>query len=52
MKFAVLDFETTGTEPQDRIIQVGLALVEEGMAPNVRFLRACRASRFRKRSKA
>lgn len=30
MKFAVLDFETTGTEPQDRIIQVGVAVVEEG----------------------
>ena len=31
MKFAVLDFETTGTQPQDRIIQVGLAIVEGGI---------------------
>jgi len=30
MKFAVLDFETTGTSPeQDEIIQAGLALVDE-----------------------
>ncbi|MEX2416242.1 MAG: ATP-dependent DNA helicase DinG, partial [Paenibacillaceae bacterium] len=29
-KYAVLDFETTGAESQDRIIQVGLAIVEDG----------------------
>lgn len=29
-KYAVLDFETTGAESHDRIIQVGLAIVENG----------------------
>jgi ATP-dependent DNA helicase DinG len=29
-KFAVFDFETTGPEPRDRIIQVGVAVVENG----------------------
>ncbi|WP_438351229.1 ATP-dependent DNA helicase DinG [Paenibacillus sp. FA6] len=29
MKFAVLDFETTGNQPGDEIIQVGLAIIEE-----------------------
>jgi ATP-dependent DNA helicase DinG len=28
MKFAVLDFETTGSQPTDEIIQVGLAIIE------------------------
>ncbi|RAV18486.1 ATP-dependent DNA helicase DinG [Paenibacillus contaminans] len=28
MKFAVLDFETTGTQPGDEIIQVGLVIIE------------------------
>ncbi|MCC3376487.1 ATP-dependent DNA helicase DinG [Cohnella sp. REN36] len=33
MKFAVLDFETTGTSPeQDEIIQAGLALIDEAGA--------------------
>jgi ATP-dependent DNA helicase DinG len=30
MKFAVIDFETTGAQPDDEIIQVGLVLVEDG----------------------
>jgi ATP-dependent DNA helicase DinG len=30
MKFAVLDFETTGNQPQDDIIQIGLVTVENG----------------------
>ncbi|WP_027093610.1 ATP-dependent DNA helicase DinG [Cohnella thermotolerans] len=35
MKFAVLDFETTGTSPdQDEIIQAGLALIDETGAVN------------------
>jgi ATP-dependent DNA helicase DinG len=29
MKFAVLDFETTGALPQDEIIQVGLVLIDD-----------------------
>lgn len=29
MKFAVLDFETTGTQSVGEIIQVGLAIIEE-----------------------
>jgi len=29
-KYAVLDFETTGPDSADRIIQVGLALIEDG----------------------
>jgi ATP-dependent DNA helicase DinG len=29
-KYAVLDFETTGPDSSDRIIQVGLAVIEEG----------------------
>jgi len=29
-KFAVFDFETTGPEPRDRIIQVGVAVIEDG----------------------
>ncbi|WP_040951147.1 ATP-dependent DNA helicase DinG [Gorillibacterium massiliense] len=29
MKFAVLDFETTGGQPADEIIQVGLVLIED-----------------------
>lgn len=29
-KFAVVDFETTGPEPRDRIIQVGVAVIEGG----------------------
>ncbi|MEB3101302.1 ATP-dependent DNA helicase DinG [Ferviditalea candida] len=29
MKFAVLDFETTGAQPYDRIIQVGLVVIDE-----------------------
>ena len=29
MKFAVLDFETTGNQSADEIIQVGLAIIEE-----------------------
>lgn len=29
MKYAVIDFETTGNQPGDEIIQVGLVLVEE-----------------------
>lgn len=29
MRFAVLDFETTGNQPSDRVIQVGLVLVEQ-----------------------
>jgi ATP-dependent DNA helicase DinG len=31
MKFAVLDFETTGGQPADEIIQVGLVLIENGL---------------------
>ncbi|QCT02603.1 DnaQ family exonuclease/DinG family helicase [Paenibacillus algicola] len=30
MKYAVLDFETTGSHSTDEIIQVGLAIIEEG----------------------
>lgn len=30
MNYAVLDFETTGHGPNDRIIQIGLALIENG----------------------
>jgi len=30
-KYAVLDFETTGAESHDRIIQVGLAIIEDGV---------------------
>jgi ATP-dependent DNA helicase DinG len=30
MKYAVLDFETTGHGPHDRIIQVGLSLIDNG----------------------
>lgn len=30
MKFAVIDFETTGNQPGDEIIQAGLVLVENG----------------------
>ncbi|MEX1030611.1 MAG: ATP-dependent DNA helicase DinG [Paenibacillaceae bacterium] len=30
-KYAVLDFETTGAESHDRIIQVGLTIVEDGL---------------------
>lgn len=29
MRFAVLDFETTGNQPSDRVIQVGLVLIEQ-----------------------
>lgn len=29
MKFAVLDFETTGSQPTDRIIQVGLVIIQD-----------------------
>ncbi|WP_028548627.1 ATP-dependent DNA helicase DinG [Paenibacillus sp. UNC451MF] len=29
MKFAVLDFETTGSQPADRIIQVGLVIIQD-----------------------
>lgn len=29
-KFAVFDFETTGPDPRDRIIQVGVAVIENG----------------------
>jgi ATP-dependent DNA helicase DinG len=29
MKFAVLDFETTGSQPTDEIIQVGLVVIDE-----------------------
>lgn len=29
-KYAVIDFETTGPEQRDRIIQVGVALIEDG----------------------
>ncbi len=29
MKFAVLDFETTGAQPDDQIIQVGLIIIED-----------------------
>ncbi|MFS1512385.1 ATP-dependent DNA helicase DinG [Chengkuizengella sp. SCS-71B] len=31
MKFAVLDFETTGNQSEDRIIQVGLVIIENKM---------------------
>lgn len=31
MKFAVLDFETTGNQSADEIIQVGLAIIEEDL---------------------
>lgn len=31
MKFAVLDFETTGSETHDRIIQIGLSVIENGV---------------------
>ncbi|PYI54881.1 ATP-dependent DNA helicase DinG [Paenibacillus flagellatus] len=30
MKYAVIDFETTGDQPSDDIIQVGLVVIEEG----------------------
>jgi ATP-dependent DNA helicase DinG len=30
-KYAVLDFETTGAESHDRIIQVGLSIIEDGV---------------------
>src|SRR4051794_9214328 len=29
MKFAVLDFETTGSQPADEIIQVGLVIIDQ-----------------------
>ena len=29
MKFAVLDFETTGSQPGDEIIQVGLVIIDQ-----------------------
>ncbi|AOZ91311.1 ATP-dependent DNA helicase DinG [Paenibacillus crassostreae] len=32
MKFAVLDFETTGNQSTDEIIQVGLAIIEEDLS--------------------
>lgn len=34
MKFAVLDFETTGAQPHDQIIQVGLVFIEQGKIAN------------------
>ncbi|GGH24154.1 ATP-dependent helicase DinG [Paenibacillus segetis] len=32
MKYAVLDFETTGNQPSDEIIQVGLAIIDEDLS--------------------
>lgn len=34
MKFAVLDFETTGNQPADEIIQVGLVIIEDEIITN------------------
>jgi len=31
MKYAVLDVETTGFQPSDEIIQIGLVLIEAGV---------------------
>lgn len=34
MKYAVIDFETTGSQPADEITQVGLVIIEDNQIVN------------------